>query len=156
MQLIPVIAQAALDQAIGNRAQSRGGRAQGQTTQPEAEDERLAQLASFQRAAVLHAMKFPRVRRVVYSTCSIHQAENEDVVAAILADQPPAAASDNHPAPRPFAVVNAFGGDGQWSAKWKRRGDPNCGFEFRDRVVRCKPGTRQPHACFDQPTAETH
>jgi putative methyltransferase len=161
-------AQAALDQAIGNRAQSRGGRAppqqsrgkqqqqQQQQSQGEAEgaaaaaspQERLAQLASFQRAAVLHAMKFPRVRRVVYSTCSIHQEENEDVVAAILAEQPPTPASSNHAKPRPFSVVEAMSGAGGCSAKWKRRGAEDCGYEFRDRVVRCKPGEDRTHGFF--------
>ena len=32
----------------------------------------------------MHALSFPRVERVVYSTCSIDQRENEDVVANCL------------------------------------------------------------------------
>jgi putative methyltransferase len=47
-------------------------------------DERLESLAAFQRQALLHAFSFPSVKRVVYSTCSIHPAENEEVVKAVL------------------------------------------------------------------------
>ena len=47
--------------------------------------ERLASLAEFQTTAILHAMKFPRVERISYSTCSVHREENEDVVATVLA-----------------------------------------------------------------------
>ncbi|KAJ2857660.1 hypothetical protein J3B02_000857 [Coemansia erecta] len=45
---------------------------------------RLESLAEFQIAVVLHAMRFPSVRRISYSTCSVHVEENEAVVAAIL------------------------------------------------------------------------
>ena len=37
-----------------------------------------------QEAALRHALGFPALKRLAYSTCSIHQRENEDVVAAVL------------------------------------------------------------------------
>ena len=45
---------------------------------------RLQRLASFQTRALTHSLSLPRVRRVVYSTCSVHTEENEAVVAAVL------------------------------------------------------------------------
>jgi 25S rRNA (cytosine2278-C5)-methyltransferase len=50
--------------------------------------ERLRALAAFQTAAVLHALQFPAVQRVCYSTCSVHRTENEAVVARVLAEAP--------------------------------------------------------------------
>ncbi|KAF2673160.1 putative NOL1/NOP2/sun domain protein [Microthyrium microscopicum] len=53
----------------------------------EADDEtekRLEALASFQLKLLLHGMKFPDARRIVYSTCSIHVQENEGVVIQAL------------------------------------------------------------------------
>ncbi|KAK7202864.1 S-adenosyl-L-methionine-dependent methyltransferase [Myxozyma melibiosi] len=48
---------------------------------------RLFNLAYFQKKIVKHALvDFPNVRRVVYSTCSIHAEENEDVVRGLLTD----------------------------------------------------------------------
>lgn len=49
---------------------------------------RLASLASFQLRCLNHGLKFPRLKRLVYSTCSIHGQENEDVVAACLQQNP--------------------------------------------------------------------
>ncbi|XP_030041810.1 28S rRNA (cytosine-C(5))-methyltransferase isoform X2 [Microcaecilia unicolor] len=43
-------------------------------------EERLLALAAFQRKMLGHALSFPAVQCVVYSTCSLHQQENEDVV----------------------------------------------------------------------------
>jgi len=47
-------------------------------------DERLAKLSNFQLTMIRHAMKFPSVRKIVYSTCSIHAIENEHVVREAL------------------------------------------------------------------------
>lgn len=46
--------------------------------------ERLQALSAFQRRALSHALSFSSVQTVVYSTCSVHQQENEDVVKAVL------------------------------------------------------------------------
>jgi putative methyltransferase len=46
--------------------------------------ERLASLQAFQIKVIQKAMTFPRVQRIVYSTCSVHLEENEVVVAEIL------------------------------------------------------------------------
>lgn len=45
---------------------------------------RLAALASFQLAILLHAFSFPAAQRVTYSTCSVHAVENEQVVVRVL------------------------------------------------------------------------
>ena len=46
--------------------------------------DRLQKLSNFQITALRHAMSFPAVQRIVYSTCSVHRQENEAVVAACL------------------------------------------------------------------------
>ncbi|KAK2640100.1 hypothetical protein Ddye_027895 [Dipteronia dyeriana] len=69
--------------------------------------ERLNKLAAFQKKALEHALSFPAVERVVYSTCSIDQIENEDVVQSLL----PVAISYGFQLATPFP-------------KWHRRGLP--------------------------------
>ncbi|KAL3682791.1 hypothetical protein R1sor_000813 [Riccia sorocarpa] len=54
------------------------------TQKDDAEKQRVEQLAQFQERALLHALAFPAVERVVYSTCSIYERENEGVVQAVL------------------------------------------------------------------------
>ncbi|XP_073526855.1 28S rRNA (cytosine-C(5))-methyltransferase [Phyllobates terribilis] len=51
-------------------------------------EERLRALSAFQRRALSHALQFPSAQYVVYSTCSVHQQENEDVVQDILEQHP--------------------------------------------------------------------
>ena len=46
---------------------------------------RLLELGAFQLELLVHALSFPAAERVVYSTCSVHPAEDELVVAAALA-----------------------------------------------------------------------
>lgn len=50
-------------------------------------NERLVKLSSFQCTIVKHALSFPNVRKVVYSTCSIHDEENEGVVRQLIEDE---------------------------------------------------------------------
>ncbi|XP_066835527.1 28S rRNA (cytosine-C(5))-methyltransferase [Anser cygnoides] len=59
--------------------------------------ERLQALAGFQRKVLSHALSFPAVQRLAYSTCSVHREENEDVVQAVLQEQGSA-----------FRLVNVF------------------------------------------------
>ncbi|XP_067289762.1 probable 28S rRNA (cytosine-C(5))-methyltransferase isoform X2 [Pseudorasbora parva] len=50
----------------------------------EPQDGRLQALSAFQLRCLTHALSFPRVQRVVYSTCSTHTQENEQVLSACL------------------------------------------------------------------------
>lgn len=52
------------------------------------EDGRLQALAAFQLHCLNHALQFPQLERIVYSTCSIHSQENEEVVTACLQRNP--------------------------------------------------------------------
>ena len=59
-----------------------------QNAQEKHDASRLRMLSSFQKKVVCHSMKFPNVQRVSYSTCSINNEENEEVVRAILDENP--------------------------------------------------------------------
>lgn len=47
---------------------------------------RIQSLSNFQLVALKHAMSFPNVDRIVYSTCSMHDEENEGVVSKALSE----------------------------------------------------------------------
>lgn len=49
--------------------------------------ERLQSLATVQKKLLRHAMSFPSVRRLVYSTCATSREENEGVVEEVLSDR---------------------------------------------------------------------
>jgi putative methyltransferase len=70
----------------------------------------VAALARFQLAALRHALRCPRLQRLVYSTCSCHAAENEGVVALALP----------HAQHLGWRLAAALPG-------WHRRGLPGCG-----------------------------
>ncbi|TEB34694.1 S-adenosyl-L-methionine-dependent methyltransferase [Coprinellus micaceus] len=92
--------------------------------------DRLAKLAAFQLKMIKHAMGFPKVRRIVYSTCSIHATENEHVVReALLSEE--AKAAQFILAPRDEAL-----------SSWPRRGllsEMACEDDAHS-VIRCSPG----------------
>ncbi|XP_048533516.1 25S rRNA (cytosine-C(5))-methyltransferase NSUN5 [Triticum urartu] len=81
---------------------------------------RIWKLSAFQRKALSHALSFPSVERLVYSTCSIHQAENEDVVSSVL----PLASSLGFELATPFP-------------QWRRRGLPV--FDGAEHLLRTDP-----------------
>ena len=56
---------------------------------PRGDAARLEALAHFQERALRHALGAPALRRLVYSTCSVHERENEAVVAAVRLPCPP-------------------------------------------------------------------
>ncbi|XP_073116673.1 25S rRNA (cytosine-C(5))-methyltransferase NSUN5 isoform X2 [Elaeis guineensis] len=85
-----------------------------------ATSQRVKKLAAFQRKALAHALSFPDVERLVYSTCSIYQTENEDVIKSVL----PLARSLNFELATPFP-------------QWPRRGLPV--FEGSELVLRTDP-----------------
>ncbi|XP_074579760.1 25S rRNA (cytosine-C(5))-methyltransferase NSUN5 isoform X2 [Curcuma longa] len=82
--------------------------------------DRVKKLAAFQTKALLHALSFPAVERVVYSTCSVYQTENEDVIKSVL----PFAKSLN------FELVTPF-------PQWPHRGLPV--FEGAEHLLRTDP-----------------
>ncbi|RDB26149.1 25S rRNA (cytosine-C(5))-methyltransferase rcm1 [Hypsizygus marmoreus] len=94
------------------------------------QEERLRRLAGFQLMMVKHAMRFPGVQRIVYSTCSIHATENEHVVRDVLNSDE--AKSGN------FSLATS----NEVLPQWHRRGLPD---ELDDpaqasSLVRCLPG----------------
>ncbi|KAK2945646.1 putative S-adenosyl-L-methionine-dependent methyltransferase [Blattamonas nauphoetae] len=50
----------------------------------QAEAERVSRLAGLQLRLLRHVAEFPSLRVLVYSTCSVHEKENEEVVGAFL------------------------------------------------------------------------
>lgn len=78
--------------------------------------EKLQGLTRFQIAALTHAMTFPNMKRIAYSTCSINVEENEKVVQAALGFFPDQ-----------YEVVDTF-------PEWPERGDDN--FDFGNKCVR--------------------
>lgn len=70
---------------------------------------RVQSLADFQLEALTKAFSFPQVQRVTYSTCSIFQKENEEVVLAALTSE------QNRKDPRPFVLKPCL-------QTWSRRG----------------------------------
>ncbi|XP_009463120.1 PREDICTED: putative methyltransferase NSUN5 [Nipponia nippon] len=90
--------------------------------------ERLQALAGFQRKVLSHALSFPALCRLVYSTCSLHREENEDVVQAALQEWGSA-----------FRLVNAF-------PSWPCRG--LAAFPGAESCLRASPADTLTHGFF--------
>ncbi|KAK7352565.1 hypothetical protein VNO80_17989 [Phaseolus coccineus] len=88
--------------------------------QQDTDMERLNKLATFQRKALQHALLFPALERIVYSTCSINQIENEDVIKSVI----PIAESHGFHLAKPFP-------------EWQCRGLPV--FEGSECLIRTDP-----------------
>ncbi|XP_048461480.1 putative methyltransferase NSUN7 isoform X2 [Rhincodon typus] len=53
-------------------------------SQGKVSEEKLKQLAQRQAEELMHAIKFPKVQAIVYSTCSVYAEENEEIVKPVL------------------------------------------------------------------------
>lgn len=92
---------------------------------------RLASLAGLQTNMIRHAMTFPGLARFTYSTCSIHEEENEAVVQQVL-ESDEAKAGRWRLVPRDCVLPS-----------WPERGRPDaCGGDeaMAAAMVRCTPG----------------
>ena len=78
----------------------------------------IASLADLQTRLLSHALTFPGAQRVVYSTCSVHVAENEDVVQHVLQSYS-----------KKWELVHVL-------TDWQRRGDATV-FSDAVKCVRC-------------------
>lgn len=89
-------------------------------------------LSKFQERILEHALRFPRVHKVVYSTCSIFEEENEEVVRRVLSK---AEFSDS------FEIENAL-------PQWPQRGISKGKYPFASNCIRCFPNTHRMHGFF--------
>ena len=89
----------------------------GTTAEEEDAQRRLTALSDFQKEALLHAFTFPNVTNVVYSTCSVHNEENEHVVLHALASEQTNPSSQTL---GPMRLAPAL-------TSWSRRGRSNVG-----------------------------
>ena len=93
--------------------------------------ERLQKLATMQYQLLSHALSVPNVKTVVYSTCSVHREENEDVVQKIMLNYSHA-----------FTLEDLS----LTVTEWKSFGLSDC--EFSKKVLRTDPDVDKCHGFF--------
>ena len=90
---------------------------------------RLRNLSTFQTRLLKHALSFPSLERVVYSTCSHHAEENERVVMSVLNDTHGWRVLKRNEQPNGLK-------------EWHRRGLPEeCPSDIAEACIRCEKGT---------------
>lgn len=94
------------------------------------DEKRIQSLSNFQLVALKHSMQFPNVDRIVYSTCSVHDEENEIVVSKALSEiEKPDDESEEWVLMPPVCLQH-----------WKRRGKEGIGGLSKDQadcLIRC-------------------
>ena len=70
---------------VGDSNEEIDGEIDEESPETQTSTERLFKLSNLQTRIVEHAMTFPAATRLTYSTCSIHEQENEIVVSRVLA-----------------------------------------------------------------------
>lgn len=99
-----------------------------ETASQDMSSERLKSLSNFQKMILRHAMKLPNLKRLVYSTCSVHEEENEMVVAEVL-EREPGWELVEKPLP-----------------SWPRRGIES--YPFAESLIRADPKADEMHGFF--------
>ncbi|XP_045608311.2 28S rRNA (cytosine-C(5))-methyltransferase isoform X1 [Procambarus clarkii] len=94
-------------------------------------EQRIRSLAAFQVCILLHALSFPSVKEVIYSTCSVNIEENEEVIQEALK-------RFNHQ----FELENL----GQKLPGWKHFGNEN--FVFGEKCLRTRTDVDKCHGFF--------
>lgn len=108
-------------------------------------EDRVAKLSHLQRKLLTHALlSFENCRTVVYSTCSVHEEENENVVRQVLADERVQA--------KKWSLTQIMP-DGLWISRGIKRSDDLAPLDF---TIRCDPAVDATNgfyvARFDRPT----
>lgn len=105
------------------------------STTQNSDEKRRQTLANFQTVALKHAMSFPQVERIVYSTCSVHDEENEMVVSKALAEMNSSAKTGKEEDGNEWMLVAP-----QCLTQWPRRGKESVGGLSKaqaDCLIRC-------------------